>query len=312
MRAAILGAGAMGCLYGGMLAEAGHEVVLIDVWREHVEALNASGLEIEEPDRVRHVENVRAVTHPSEAGAVDLVIVFVKATLTEQAMREALCLVGERTMVLTLQNGLGNVEKLNSVTGASHVVAGTTGHGSTLLGPGRIRHAGAGETVIGEQDGARSERIVALASAFGDAGIVTKISENVMGLIWTKLIVNVGINALTAVTGLRNGQLVEYPETEALMRAAIGEACAVARAKGIRFEVADPFEHTRSIAGKTAENRSSMLQDVLAKRRTEISVINGAVVEEGERLGVAVPVNAVLTKLISVREKTYSLSDRTA
>lgn len=307
MKVVILGAGAMGCLYGGTLAEAGHEVVLIDVWKEHVEALNASGLEIEEPDRVRRIQNIRAVTCPSKAGMAELVIVFVKATLTEQAMREALCLVGERTMVLTLQNGLGNVEKLNAVAGASHVVAGTTGHGSTLLGPGRIRHAGVGDTVIGEQDGIRSERIAALASAFNRAGIAAKISENVMGLIWTKLIVNVGINALTAVTGLKNGQLVDYPETEALMRAAIGEACAVAQAKGIRFEVADPFEHTRSIAKKTAENRSSMLQDVLAKRRTEISVINGAVVEEGERLGIVVPVNAVLAKLISVREKTYDL-----
>lgn len=305
MKVAILGAGAMGCLYGGTLAEAGHEVFLIDVWREHVEALNASGLEIEEPDRVRRIKDVRAVTHPSEAGVADLVIVFVKATLTESAMRDALGLVGERTMVLTLQNGLGNVEKLNAVAGAAHVVAGTTGHGSTLLGPGRIRHAGSGDTVIGEQDGTRSERIVALASAFEKAGIVTKISENVMGLIWTKLIVNVGINALTAVTGLKNGQLVEHPETEDLMRAAIEEACAVAGAKGIRFEVDDPLEHTRSIAQRTGENRSSMLQDVLAKRRTEISVINGAVVEEGERLGVPVPVNTVLTKLIQVRERTY-------
>nr|WP_314718740.1 2-dehydropantoate 2-reductase [uncultured Fretibacterium sp.] len=312
MKIAILGAGAMGCLYGGTLAEAGHEVVLIDVWKEHVEALNTSGLQIEEPDRIRRIENIRAVTHPSETGAVELVIVFVKATLTEQAAREAFCLVGEETMVLTLQNGLGNVEKLNSVMGLSHVIAGTTGHGSTLLGPGRIRHAGTGETVIGEQSGGRSERIAALASTFNHAGIATKISENVMGLIWTKLIVNVGINALTAVTGMRNGQLVDYPETESLMRAAIDEACAVARSKGICFEVADPFEHTRNIAKKTAENRSSMLQDVMAKRRTEISVINGAIVELGEKLGIAVPVNAVLTKLITVREKTYNLSDGAA
>ena len=101
MKIAILGAGAMGCLYGGTLAEAGHEVVLIDVWKEHVEALNTSGLQIEEPDRIRRIENIRAVTHPSETGAVELVIVFVKATLTEQAAREAFCLVGEETMIST-------------------------------------------------------------------------------------------------------------------------------------------------------------------------------------------------------------------
>lgn len=306
MKVAVLGSGAMGCLYGGALAEAGCEVVLIDVWKEHIEALNTSGLKIESAEGVRTVRNLKGVTCAADAGVADLVIVFVKATMTEQAMREALSLVDEGTAILTLQNGLGNVEKLCAVVPASKVIAGTTGHGSTLVGPGHIRHAGVGDTVIGELDGKRTERIEAFAALMQKAGMVAKVSDNVMGLIWTKLIVNIGINALTALTGLQNGRLVDFPETERLMAAAVNEACAVARAKGIRFEVDDPLEYTRVVAKKTATNRSSMLQDVTAKRPTEVAVINGAIVEEGQRLGIATPVNGVLTDLLSVRHKTYA------
>ncbi len=305
MKVAVLGSGAMGCLYGGALAEAGCDVVLIDVWKDHIDAINASGLKIDGSDGGRTIKNIRGVTRPADAGTADLVVVFVKATMTEQAMRDALSLVGDKTTVLTLQNGLGNVEKLCNVLPASRVIAGTTGHGSTLVGPGHVRHAGIGDTIIGELDGSRSARIEELAALLEKAKMTAKVSTNVMGLIWTKLIVNIGINALTAVTGLKNGRLVDFPETEELMECAIKEACAVAKAKGIRFEVDDPLEHTKAVAKKTAANRSSMLQDVTAKRATEVSVINGAVVDEGRKLGVPTPVNTVLTNLILVRQKTY-------
>lgn len=304
MKIAVLGAGAMGSLYGGMLAEAGNEVVLIDVWKEHIDAVNRNGLTIESPGGTRAVRNITGVTAPSAAGTADLVLFFVKATATGQAALGARALAGPATTVLTLQNGLGNVELLCSAFGPSRVVAGTTGHGSTMVAPGHIRHAGRGDTVIGEPDGSRGERIEALAALFERAGIAVKITENVMGLIWTKLLVNAGINALTAVTGLKNGRLLDFPETEELLAAAVSEAEAVAKAKRIRLEVGDPIAHTRSIARKTAENRSSMLQDITAGRQTEISVINGAVAAEGERLGVPVPVNTVLTKLVLVLEKT--------
>jgi 2-dehydropantoate 2-reductase len=278
---------------------------LVDVWKEHMDAVNIEGLKIEGERGSRIVKNIRGVTNPAEAGPVDLVIVFVKATMTEQAMGGALCLVGEDTTVLTLQNGLGNVEKLCAVVEPSRVVAGTTGHGSTLVGPGHIRHAGAGDTVVGQPNASGAGRAEALAAFFNEAKLVTRVSANVMGLIWTKLIVNVGINALTAVTGLKNGRLADFPETAELMKAAVAEACAVAEAKGIRFEVDDPLEHTMQIARRTGANRSSMLQDVTAKRQTEVSVINGAIVEEGKKLGIPTPVNAVLTNLVLTRQKTY-------
>ncbi len=305
MKVAILGSGAMGSLYGAALSNAGCDVTLIDVWKEHVDAVNAHGLRIEDANGERIEKGLRAAVNPSEVGAVDLVVVFVKATATESAMRNAMSLVSEKTMVLTLQNGLGNVDKLNSVVGADKVIAGTSGHGATLLKAGYIRHAGVGMTVIGEQDGRSSERIQRLAAALQKAGFDTKISNNVIGLIWTKLMANIGVNALTALTGLLNGQLLEFPETEEIMKGAVAEAAAVAKAKGIKLETDDPLEHTREIARKTAPNRSSMFQDVLAKRRSEVAVINGAIVEEGKKLGIPTPVNAILTNLMLVREKTY-------
>ncbi|WP_286847829.1 MULTISPECIES: ketopantoate reductase family protein [Aminobacterium] len=306
MKIAVLGSGAMGCLYGGKLAEAGLDVTLIDVWKEHVDAINAHGLSVEGIGGDRVIKNIKAVTTPEEVKECDLLIVFVKATLTSQAMESARCIMGPHTSVLTLQNGLGNVEKISAVVGKEKVIAGVTGHGSTLLGPGKIRHAGQGNTVIGELDGKIDERLEAVGSVLEKGGFSVTLSNNVMGLIWGKLIVNIGINALTAVTGLKNGRLVDFPETEELLCGAVEEAMAVAKAKGISLEIGDPVEHTKKVARLTAENRSSMLQDVSNKRKTEISVINGAVVEEGVQYGVPTPINKVLYNLVSVKEKTYN------
>lgn len=305
MKVAILGSGAMGSLYGGMLAEGGCDVTLIDIWKEHMDRVNASGLSIEGVSGDRVIPSLRGVTDPKDAGEADLVIVFVKATATKTAMEGARSLLGQKTVVLTLQNGLGNVEKLAEVIGESRILAGITGDGCTLLGPGRIRHAGQGDTILGELNGEITERLKRITSVLKESGFSAKMSENVSGLIWTKLLANVGINALTALTGLRNGKLLDYPETEELLRLAVHEAVAVAEKKGIRLEVEDPVEHCREIACRTAQNRSSMLQDVGAHRQTEIEVINGAIAEQGARLGVPAPVNHVLTNLVKVRQKTY-------
>lgn len=305
MKIAVLGSGAMGCLYGGMLAMAGHDVTLIDIWKEHVEAINCRGLTMENRSGECVVKNVRAVSDARDAGEADLVMVFVKATATAAAMAGAKSLITPSTAVLTLQNGLGNVEAISESINPAQVIAGTSGHGATMLGPGRIRHAGEGETVIGEPGGGQSPKADALAEVFRQAGITAKTTGNIMGVLWTKLVVNAGINALTAITGLKNGRLVELPETDKLLRLAVEEACSVADAKGIRLEADDPVEHTRNIAKKTAGNLSSMLQDIMAGRQTEISVINGAVAAEGEKLGMTLPVNMVLTNLVLARQKTF-------
>lgn len=305
MKTVFLGSGAMGCLYGGLLAEAGFDVTLVDVWKEHMDAVNERGLSIQAAGEERIIKNIRGTTDPAAAGKADLIVVFVKSTATSEAMKGAMSLVGPDTAVLTLQNGLGNVEKLAAVAGSERVVAGITGHGSTLLGPGKIRHAGQGDTIIGEPDGTISERLQKIGAMFEQAKIPTRLSNNVIGLIWGKLLVNVGINALTAMTGLRNGRMTEVPEAEELLIAAVKEGMAVAAAAGITLETDDPVEYTKKVARMTGPNRSSMLQDVMNKRLTEIDVINGAIVDEGKRLGVTTPINLALTNLIRIRQKSY-------
>ncbi|MDR0689273.1 MAG: 2-dehydropantoate 2-reductase [Spirochaetaceae bacterium] len=307
MKIVIIGAGAMGSLYGAKLsAVTDTPVCLLDVWQDQVKAINARGLAVEDgvSPEPRVYRNLRAFQDPAGIGPADLVIIFVKSTLTAQAVRTSRAVFGENTPALTLQNGLGNIEGIAETLPRTSIIAGTTAQGATLLGPGRIRHAGKGKTVIGELDGGISPRLTAAADLFNRAGLETEISANVEGLIWDKLLVNVGINALTAVTRLRNGGLLAHEELADLLTAAVTEGARVAGAKGIKLNVPDPVAHTREVCAATGENQSSMLQDILKGRPTEIDMINGAILREGAAWGIDVPVNGVLTKLVKFFEKT--------
>jgi 2-dehydropantoate 2-reductase len=193
---------------------------------------------------------------------------------------------------------MGNVEAIAEILGNANIIAGTTAHGATMLGPGRMKHAGSGKTIIGELSGIKTSRLEAIANVFNQAGLETEISDNVFGLLWDKLLVNVGINALTAITGLQNGRLVEIPELKEILEIAVSEGWEVAKTKGIKLNFEDPVAHTKAVCIATAENRSSMLQDVLNHRKTEIQMINGAILKEGQNLGIKTPVNMVLVNLI--------------
>ncbi len=302
MRIAIVGAGAMGSLFGGLLADVGEDVTLVDVWREHVEVINAQGLRITGIGGDRSVE-VRATADSKRVGYVDLILIFVKSYDTAQAARDALPMASEETIFLTLQNGLGNIEKIAEVAGKQRVVGGVTAHGSTLMGSGEIFHAGQGSTVIGELDGALTGRIRGICEAFNAAGIGTQVSTNIQGSLWSKVLVNVGINALTALTGLRNGELLEFPEVKRVMKRAVEEAYKVAEASGVKLEADDPVGKVFKVAEATATNRSSMLQDVIRGRHTEIDALNGAIVELGGRFNVDTPVNEVLTAAVKGLEQ---------
>jgi 2-dehydropantoate 2-reductase len=304
----IVGAGAMGSLYGGMLSQiSGCSIFLIDPWEAHVKAIGQNGLTIERigaPEMV--CTNLNAVTDADKVGVCDLAIIFVKSTLTGTAIRSNRAIFGDETVVLTLQNGLGNIEQIESNLGARNIIAGTTAQGATLLEPGRIRHAGTGKTIIGELDGHLSERLAALKSLLDSAGADTDLSENVIGLIWDKLLVNVGINALTAITRQKNGRLPEFEEIDRILESAVLEGMAVARKKGIQLGYEDAVAHARAVCAATAANKSSMLQDILNGRQTEIEAINGAILKEGAALGVETPVNAVLYGLIKFFERGKS------
>lgn len=171
-----------------------------------------------------------------------------------------------------------------------------------MLGPGHIRHAGSGITILGELDGKVSKRMEEIAALFNQAGLETEVTENVTGLLWDKLLVNVGINALTAILGVQNGKLVEIREAENLLEQAVEEGRKVAEARGVRLNHSDPVAHTKEVCRATAENRSSMLQDITNGRKTEIDMINGAIAREGRAVFVPTPVNELLTLLIKSKE----------
>ncbi len=303
MKIVIMGAGAMGSLFGGLLTLSGEDVWLVDIRGDHIEALVERGLRMEERGKTQTIR-VKATTRVASIGKADLVLLFVKAYHTERAVSDALAVQKEDTVFLTLQNGLGNEEAISRYVNRKQVVLGVTSHGATFLGPGRIRHAGWGKTYIGELDGQRTDRVAEIAKIFNRSGIETEVSSNIQSLIWNKLFVNVGINPVAALTGLRNGQLLDHPETLRMMEGLVSEAVAVARKKGIAIE-GNPFETVKAVAEATRENRCSMGQDLDNRRKTEIDVINGAVVREAERLGMAVPYNQMITDLIKVIEKGF-------
>ncbi|MDR2934323.1 MAG: 2-dehydropantoate 2-reductase [Candidatus Adiutrix sp.] len=303
MKIAVLGAGAMGSLLGGLLAEGGHEVTLISTRAEHVELINREGLFLEDPGGGRRV-GLKACLAAAEAGPAELVIVAVKAPQTREAMAGALSLVSQDTLVLTLQNGLGNVENLVEAVGPGPVVAGTSNCGAHLKGPGRVRHAGGRGVALGELSGLITGRLLGLGRVFEESGFApVSLSDNVLSLLWGKLLINVAINAVTALARIRNGQILDFPETAEISRLAVLEAVEVARRKGIALP-GDPVGNAFEVARETGANFSSMLQDVARQRPTEIDFINGAVVREGEALGVPTPVNKVLAGLVSVYQRT--------
>jgi 2-dehydropantoate 2-reductase len=305
MKIAVVGAGAMGSLFGALLAEKGNDVWLYDVQVEHVNEINARGLTVERQDQTRTV-TIKATCKPEDIGQVELAIIFVKSTHTRSAAAAAHELVGANGLVMTLQNGMGNADIIAGVINPNRILAGTTAHGATLLGAGKIRHAGKGATTIGMWASSRTgyARAQEFADFFSRAGIQTEAVKDVREVVWHKLFINIGINAITALTGIKNGQILDLEVTRELSRAAVNEAIAVAIAEGIPVRekmVAQVFE----IAEATAVNRSSMGQDVDNHRQTEISAINGFIVREAKNLGLKAPVNETLTALVETMQYHY-------
>jgi len=304
MKIVIMGAGAMGSLFGGLLSFSGEEVWLVDVRKEIVDLINAVGVTMEREGKIQIV-GANATTDPASIGRADLVMLMVKTYHTEQAVSDALAVQDDGTVFLTLQNGLGNEETICKKVDRKKVMVGVTGHGATLLGPSHILHAGKGKTYLGVLDPSLQDRAREIARAFQEAEIETEVTSTIEEHIWNKLFANVGINALTALTDMKNGELLDHPETLRLMEALVKEAVEVARKKGIRVE-GDPVERTKQVAEATRKNRSSMGQDFDYRRQTEIDAINGALVREAERLGIAVPLNQAIMDLVKVIEKRFS------
>ena len=309
VKIAILGAGALGCAIGAALTAGGNEVWLLNRSAVHVEAMRRDGLQVDDANGSRHVK-VRATARAAEAGVVDLVVVLVKSFHTDAAMRGALTLIGPETLVLSLQNGLGHEDVLAGIVGRERVVAGKTYVGGVMRNPGHIESGVAGKaTYIGELDGRITSRATAIAEIFNAAGLATTVSDNIVGTMWDKLLVNVATGALTGITGLTYGQLYDEALLKTTALAAVAEAMAVARAAGVKLSTTDP-ERPWTLAGEglSPAFKTSMLQSLEKGSITEIDFINGAVVRWGQRHGVPTPVNTTLVACIKGVER--AMTDR--
>ncbi|MCX5901804.1 MAG: 2-dehydropantoate 2-reductase, partial [Proteobacteria bacterium] len=273
MKIVIAGAGAMGCLFAAMIAGAEHKLHLLEQDAGRVAAIRRSGISIKR-DGVELSVTMPAITsNVCDAGIADIVLLLVKAYDTENAIQACLPAIGPHTTVLTLQNGLGNIEAITRYVPQSLILAGTTAHGATLLGNGRVRHAGSGDTVIGALVPEGAMRAYAVREVFQSAGIPTMVVHDINSVLWGKLLVNVGINALTAIMGVIYGRVGDTEHLHAVMRRAVLEGAAVALRLGIPLPYPDPVERTAEVCRATAENISSMNQDIRSGRRTEIDSI---------------------------------------
>lgn len=265
MKIGIVGAGAMGSVYGGILGDAGNEVWLVDVWREHVDAIRKNGVRVEGASGDRTVR-VNATTDPREAGRSELAVL---------------------------------------VGGESLLVGVAGGFGASVVAPGHVHHHGWEVIALGEFSGGITGRLQMVAETWKKAGFRIEVVDDIQPLIWGKLMANAGFAAICAVTGQRVGQVQSNEWSRSIVESLVSEAAAVARAKKIRLPYDDPVRWVKEFGSRMSDTRPSMLQDVEAGRPTEIDSLNGAIAREAERLGIPAPVNRLMTTLMkALEEKT--------
>ena len=307
MRIVVVGAGAMGSIFGARFAQANHEVVLLDVVEPLVDRINADGVTIVR-DEAETTTRVQATTDPSSVGVADLIIFFTKCYHTASAAERAQPLVGPDTVVASLQNGWGNGDVLAATYPADRITLGVTYNSGLVLEPGRVVHPSDQHTIVGsftDGDTAGAQR---LAQALGDAGFETTVAAPVRPEIWKKLILNAATLPTSALTGMLAAKLTEIPETHALVTDVAREAVAVARALGYDIDEEERVGTIHALLGKAGPSKASMLQDFEAGRRTEIDVINGAVVKAADDTGVDVPLNRTLVRLVKGWEAMRELA----
>jgi 2-dehydropantoate 2-reductase len=316
MKITIAGSGAMGCRFGAALFEAGHDVVLLDGWREHVTAINEAGLKVTDATGTRTLPMTGVLfadpPHP-DPNPADLVIVFAKATATAAvaAAANAAGAMGPSTLVLTLQNGLGNIESLLAHVPAARLLAGTTTLGTELLGPGHIRALGSGETVLGPLTAesavatAAAERI---AFALAEAGISVRTAPDALEAIWAKVAFNCVMNSLCSIASIPVSALARYDGFDALAASVLDEVAAVARAEGVIVDTTAALRVMQAQFDPSAsgDHLASMLQDLMNGRPTEIAHLNGAIAARAAARGIAAPVNATVSRLIGLLEATWT------
>ncbi len=302
---AIIGAGAMGGWLACTLVESSNDVVLVDVSDELVERINTYGLTVRSNDGERTVK-VHATTRPSDVGRAEIVLYFVKANHTRAAAQLAKPLVSSTTTVVSLQNGWGNADVLAESYSREQIVVGVTYHSATVAGLAEVLHTGQGPTFVGPYaDEAGTERSLALANTLNDSGVDTMATESVKTEIWKKLILNAATLPTAALTHLCAGDLFEQQEVLTTVDDLAAEAVAVARAQGMSIDLAERLDRIHTVLKGAGKGKASMLQDVEARRKTEIEVINGAVAAAAKRSGVAVPLNEAMIRMVHGLERSW-------
>ena len=305
MKIGIVGAGAMGCVYAALMADAGNEVWAIDTWQAHVDAIAANGLRLEGASGDRTVA-IGATSDPATVGPCDLVIIATKAAQVEAAARGAGALLGPETAVLTIQNGLGSAAKVARVLGQERVIIGVVGgFGASIKAPGHAHHNGMELVRLGEASGAVTPRLERIAALWRGAGFTVKCFDDIDQLVWEKLICNVCYSGTATLTGLTVGEIMADPDAWPIASGCAAEAHRVARAKGIHLDIDDPVAYVRDFGAKIPGARPSMLLDHLAGRRSEIDAINGAIPPEALALGLEAPYNSLVSALVRAKETAF-------
>ena len=301
MKVLILGAGAMGCLYGAAFHRAGCKVTLVDVNRAHIDAISAHGLELETRAGVEHLP-IPARLPEEIAEPVDLVVVFTKTFHTEGALAGIAKVIGPETSLLSLQNGLGNDKRLAAHASPERVLVGASSLPSDLVGPGKVRSHGEGGSKLYPAFGGDPAFAQKVADLLTAGGLPATLEPSIQEAIWSKAIFNATMNPLCALTRRTPGFLGAHDEGLALIRTAVDEGVAVAHAAGVQVAAQPIHDLTQVSVTDHANHEASMLQDVKAGRRTEVDAINGAIVEAGHTVGVAAPVLETFWRLVKLEE----------
>lgn len=311
MKIAIVGPGALGCLLAGLLARSGEDVTLIDYKPARAARIRRQGIIIADPEPGAAIP-VKATAATRGLGKPDLAIFCVKSYDTAAAAERLKPAVGPGTLILTLQNGLGNAEVLEAAFGPQNLLAGVTTQGVTLVGVGRVRRAGRGKAYVGWAKPALHEgkvddeaRLAAIAGLLQAIEISTEAVPRVERYIWHKLILNAALNPLGALLRVRNGELLGLAPVRELMSEIVREAVATARLVGILLPATDYMAEVEALLKQTQDNVCSMLQDVLRGRPTEVAYINGALGKTAEDMGMPLSVNSLITLLVQATEQSY-------
>lgn len=306
MKISVVGPGALGCLFAAVLARGGHQVWLVDYRPERARRIDAQGITLCDRQGKTIVVPVRATADPSQVPAVQIALLCVKSDSAAQAARAILPALGQDGLLIAMQNGITHHDQLSEMS--ANWALGVTAQGAHLVAEGVVKHGGEGLTSLGFLSPTSAEAIASVHNAadlLGQAGIPAVVVDDILAAAWNKLIINVGINALTVVEDCANGELLLRPEALSVMNAAVREAAQVAKAQGIAISE-DSVARVFAVCRDTAANISSMLQDIRAGRHTEVEAINGEIVRLAERFGLSATTNRYLVSAVKQRESVFT------